>query len=305
MSEENHEHHHHSHHNIKHGNAFLIGIVLNIAFVAIEIVYGMIANSSALLADGGHNASDVLSLMFAYAAAYVATKNPTKKYTYGFKRTTILVSILNALLLFVAVAFIAYDAFSKLINPEPVVGDIIIIVAAIGVVINTATALLFMKGQKEDLNIKGAFLHMAADAAVSLAVVIAGISIKFTGAYWIDPAMSFVVIIVIVWGTWKLLVESINLALDAVPKNTDIDKIRDYLLSLQGVVDVHDLHIWAMSTTQNALTAHIVVPEGHTDEFIFSIQRELKENYNIHHTTLQIEKTLIEGNYDKNCLDCN
>lgn len=305
MSEEHHEHHHHSHHNIKHGNAFLIGIILNVAFVAIEIIYGMIANSSALLADGGHNASDVLSLIFAYAAAYVATKNPTKKYTYGFKRTTILVSILNALLLFVAVAFIAYDAFSKLVKPEPVVSDIIIIVAAIGVVINTATALLFMKGQKEDLNIKGAFLHMAADAAVSLAVVIAGISIKFTGAYWIDPAMSFIVIIVIVWGTWKLLVESINLALDAVPKNTDIDKIRDYLLSLQGVVDVHDLHIWAISTTQNALTAHIVVPEGHNDEFIFSIQRELKENYNIHHTTLQIEKTLNEEQYRKNCLDCN
>lgn len=291
----------HSHGKIKYGKQFLIGIALNIIFVVIEIIYGLISNSSALLADAGHNASDVLSLVFAYAAARIATISPTKKYTYGFKKTTILVSILNAVLLFVAVAFIGWDAIQKFIEPEPVKGNIIIIVAAIGFVINTATALLFIKGQKDDLNIKGAYLHMAADAGVSLAVVISGILINATGYLKIDAIMSFIVIIVIVYGTWKLLVESINLALDAVPSNIKIDDVAKFLESYDQVIDVHDLHIWALSTTQNALTAHLVIPGGHSDESLFKIQDDLKHKFNIHHTTIQIEKSETNHEHHDEC----
>lgn len=283
---------------IKYKKAFIIGIALNVIFVGVEVFYGLVANSSALLADAGHNASDVLSLVFAWTAAWLATLRPRGKYTYGLRKTTILVSILNALILFGAVAVIAWDAIGKLKNPEPVGGTQVMLVAGIGVVINTFTALLFMKGQKEDLNIKGAFLHMTADAGVSAGVVIAGLFIKLTGLQWIDPVMSFIIIGVILWGTWKLFTDSINLALDAVPKNIDVGKVYDYLLSKKGVKDVHDLHIWAMSTTHVALTAHLVMPEGNNDEFIACLQDELEKKFGINHTTIQIENVNIKD-------DCN
>lgn len=278
-----------------------MGIGLNLAYVAVEIIYGLIANSSALLADAGHNASDVLSLVFAWTAAWLATIRPRGKYTYGLRKTTILVSILNALLLFGAVVFIAWDAIGKLRHPEPVAGTQVIIVAAIGVFLNTVTALLFMKGQKHDLNIKGAFLHMAADAAVSLGVVVAGVLIHLTGRTWIDPVTSFVIIAVILWGAWRLFTDSIDLALDAVPKHIDVEKVRDFLLALDGVEDIHDLHIWAMSTTRVALTAHLVMPHGHDDRFIKEVQEELGQRFGINHTTFQIENERIE----KDCItDC-
>jgi cobalt-zinc-cadmium efflux system protein len=283
---------------IQYKKAFIIGIILNILFVGVEIFYGLIANSSALLADAGHNASDVLSLVFAWTAAWLATLRPKGKYTYGLRKTTILVSILNALLLFGAVAVIAWDAIGKFRNPEPVAGNQVMIVAGIGVIINTITALLFMKGQKNDLNIKGAFLHMAADAGVSAGVVIAGLLINITGLLWIDPIMSFIIIGVILWGTWRLFTDSIDLALDAVPKNIKVDQVRAYLLSKKGVKDVHDLHIWAMSTTQVALTAHLVMPGGNEDKFIACLQDELTEKFGINHTTIQIENVSIED-------DCN
>lgn len=296
-----HSHHHHHESGNRHGRAFAIGIALNIAFVAVEVIYGLLANSSALLADAGHNASDVLSLVFAWTAAWMATIKPTGKYTYGLRKTTILVSILNALLLFGAVGFIAWDAIQKISNPEPVAGTQVMIVAGIGVVINTITALLFMKGQKEDLNIKGAFLHMAADAGVSLGVVIAGLLINYTGALWIDPLTSFLIITVVLWGTWSLFTDSLKLALDAVPNHINLEEVRKFLGKQKGVTNVHDLHIWAMSTTKVALTVHLIMPEGNDDAFLARLQENLEHQFGIGHTTFQIEKHQIEANCSTDC----
>jgi cobalt-zinc-cadmium efflux system protein len=294
--------HTHEHtHAVPHGRAFALGIGLNIIFVAVEVFYGLLANSSALLADAGHNASDVLGLAFAWTAAWLATMKPRGKYTYGLRKTTILVSILNALLLFGAVVAIGWDAFGKLQNPQPVGGKQIMIVAGIGVIINTFTALLFMKGQKHDLNIRGAFLHMAADAVVSLGVVVSGLLILLTGKNWIDPVMSFIIIAVILWGTWRLFSDSVNLALDAVPKNIDVEKVRNFIESKHGVQNLHDLHIWAMSTTQVALTAHLVMPDGNDDQFITTLQGELKEKFSIEHTTFQIENKNLQQSCGNNC----
>ncbi len=296
--------HEHSHGNAgenDYSRAFALGIGLNVAFVAVEIFYGLIANSSALLADAGHNASDVLGLVFAWTASLLATIKPKGKYTYGLRKTTILVSILNALLLFGAVTAIGWDAVEKLYNPEPVAGTPVMIVAAIGVVINTLTALLFMKGQKEDLNIKGAFLHMAADAGVSLGVVVAGLLINITGLQWIDPITSFLIIAVILWGTWNLFTDSVDLALDAVPKQIDVDQVRDFLLSQKGVQNVHDLHIWAMSTTKVALSVHIITSVQTDSSFIQEIQESLHEKFNIGHTTIQIEFGTVLKDCCTNC----
>jgi cobalt-zinc-cadmium efflux system protein len=297
-----HEHtHHHQTSGISHSKSFALGIGLNVVFVVVEIFYGLIANSSALLADAGHNASDVLGLVFAWTAAWLATIKPKGKYTYGLRKTTILVSILNALLLFGAVVLIGWDAIGKFKTPEPVAGTQVIIVAAIGVIINTATALLFMKGQKDDLNIKGAFLHMAADAGVSLGVVVAGLLINLTGLQWIDPVTSFVIIVVILWGTWNLFSDSLKLALDAVPTHIKIEVVRGFLESQEGVTNVHDLHIWAMSTTKVALTAHLVMPDVVGDNFINNIQHQLEHDYGINHTTLQIENKSIEEDCEIDC----
>lgn len=289
----------HSHQHITSGRAFAIGITLNLVFVGVEVFYGLVANSSALLADAGHNASDVLGLFFAWGAFRLANRKPKGKYTYGLQRSTILSSILNAVLLFIAVFFIAKDAIFKLGNPEPVGGASVMIVAGIGVVINTITALLFVKGQKNDLNIKGAFLHMAADAAVSLGVVVAGFLIQKTGYQWIDPVVSFVIIAVVLYGTWGLFVDSINLALDAVPKNIDIAEVRKALNSWPGVDDAHDLHVWALSTNQTAVSVHLVVPEGGGDQFLADIQQMLDERFNISHATIQVESKA------DNQIECN
>lgn len=296
---ENSNKHNHSHDvQISHGKAFAIGIGLNITFVIVEIVYGLIANSSALLADAGHNASDVLGLVFAWTAAWMATIKPKGRYTYGLRKTTILVSILNALLLFGAVAIILWNAIEKLKEPEPVFGTQIIIVAAIGVIVNTLTALLFLKGQKNDLNIKGAFLHMAADAGVSLGVVVAGILINITGKLWIDPATSFIIIVVIVWGTWKLFTASIDLALDAVPKHIDIQKVKAFLHAKKGVKSFHDIHVWALSTSQVALSVHLFMPNGTNDNFLAELQEELEHEFGIKHITIQIENDEIDCETD-------
>lgn len=294
--------HSHEHtHGTSHGKAFAIGIGLNLAFVAVEIIYGLIANSSALLADAGHNASDVLGLAFAWTASWLSTVKPKGKYTYGLRKTTILVSILNAVLLFGAVIAIGWDAFGKFQNPEPVAGNKIMIVAGIGFIINALTALLFIKGQKDDLNIKGAFMHMAADAGVSLGVVIAGLLINLTGKLWIDPLMSFIIIAVILWGTWRLFMDSVNLALDAVPKHVDLQKVRNYIEAKKGVEGLHDLHIWAMSTTQIALTAHLEMPNGGGDQFIADLQKELKDKFGIGHTTFQVERRNMDINCETDC----
>jgi cobalt-zinc-cadmium efflux system protein len=293
--EYNHSHDHS--HTPNYNRAFAVGVGLNIIFVAVEVFYGLMANSSALLADAGHNASDVLSLVFAWFAIWLATKKPKGRYTYGFKKTTILISVLNAFLLFGAVIAIGWDAVDKFNNPEPVGGVQVMIVAGIGVVINTITALMFIKGQKDDLNIRGAFLHMAADAAVSLGVLFSGLLIVKTGLQWIDPVMSFIIIFVILWGTWKLFVESIRLALDAVPGNINLEEVKETILKLGGINGIHDLHIWALSTTENALSAHVVAPVSNPDQLIKDVQKILSTNHNIQHVTIQIENEDLQ-------LDC-
>lgn len=285
----NHSHSHDHSHAQTYGKAFAIGIALNVAYVIVEIVYGLMIDSSALLADAGHNASDVFSLVFAWFAMAVAQKRPAKKFTYGLRRSTILVSILNALLLFGAAGVIGWEAYQKLLEPVEVAGTKMMIVAGVGIVINTATALLFMKGQKDDLNIKGAFLHMAADAAVSLGVVISGLLINMTGAMWIDPVTSFIILIVIVYGTWGLFIDSINLALDAVPKDIDYEEVEQFLEEHEKIESIHDLHIWAMSTTENVLSVHIILNTTQTDQFLKEIKEELQEHFNIHHSTIQVE----------------
>lgn len=289
--------HNHAHHHRHYGPAFAIGIGLNVAFVIVEIIYGLSADSSALLADAGHNASDVFSLILAWAATWAAQKRPSGKYTYGLRKTTIHASLINGVLIFTAAGLITWEAIHKLQEPVAVPGNVIMIVAGIGVVINTVTALLFMRGQQKDLNIKGAFLHMAADAAVSIGVVIGGLLIKQTGAYWIDPVLSFIIVIVILYSAWGLLRDSVNLALDAVPKDINLEEVKHFLENIEGVEEVHDLHVWALSTTETALTAHLVVPGGHDDQFIFDVRQQLQEHFDIDHTTLQIEQTFEDEEY--------
>lgn len=285
-----HVHHDHAPPSGGHGRAFAFGIGLNVAFVAVEVFYGLAADSTALLADAGHNASDVLSLVFAWLAAWLSTRQTTGRFTFGLRRTTILVALLNALLLFGAAGGIGYKAALKLMTPEPVPGTTVMIVAGIGVVINTLTALLFMRG-RSDLNIKGAFLHMAVDALVSVGVVIGGALLRWTDWLWVDPALSFVILAIIVYSTWGLFMDALRLALDAVPKGIELEEVRGFLLGYDAVADVHDMHIWALSTTQTALTAHLVVPSGHSDAFIFRLQNDLHEAFGIDHATLQLETT--------------
>jgi len=294
----NHSHGHNHSHTNNYNKAFAIGIGLNIVFVVVEVFYGLIANSSALLADAGHNASDVLGLVFAWFAIWMSSKKPTKRFTYGFKKTTILISVLNAFLLFGAVIAIGWDAVGKFKNPEPIAGTQVMIVAGIGVFINTITALMFLKGQKDDLNIKGAFLHMAADAGVSLGVVVSGLLIVKTGLQWIDPVMSFIIILVILWGTLKLFTESIRLALDAVPSNIKFEKVKSAIIGTTEVIDLHDLHIWAMSTNENALSVHVLTSTQDTDKLISDLQSKLAKQFNIKHVTVQLEKESL------NCTKC-
>ncbi|MDB5034988.1 MAG: cation efflux protein [Chlorobi bacterium] len=288
----NHSHGHgHSHGPATYNRAFAIGVGLNLAFVGVEAFYGIMAHSVALVADAGHNLSDVLGLLLAWGASYLARRLPTERHTYGLRRSSILAALLNAVLLLVAVGGIAWESLRRLGDPGPVSGGIVMWVAALGIVVNGVTALLFAKGRKGDINIRGAFLHMAADAAVSLGVVIAGFAINATGLTWIDPVVSLVIITVITAGTWGLLRESFNLAMDAVPESIDRRKVEEYLTGIDGVIEVHDLHIWGMSTTEPALTVHLVKPDGnHPDEFIACICDELHQRFGIEHATIQIER---------------
>ncbi len=291
--------HNHSHEISNYNKAFGIGIGLNIGYVLIEAGYGIVVNSMALIADAGHNLSDVLGLILAWSASYLAQKSATKTKTYGLRKSTILAALFNAIILLIAVGAIMIEAMRKIIEPEPVAGTTVMIVAGIGVVVNTVTALLFMKGRESDLNIKGAFIHMAADAGVSLGVVVAGLIINMTGWYLIDPIISIVIVIVITAGTWGLLKDSFNLSIDAVPKDIDLPEVKNFLMATEGVADVHDLHIWAMSTTETALTVHLVIPdEINNDAFINRTAKQLHDKFGIQHSTLQIET-------DPNCDDCN
>ena len=286
-------------HTIKYNKAFGFGITLNLLYIVIEFVYGLISNSMALIADAGHNLSDVFGLVLAWGATYLASKTPTEKRTYGFRKSTILASLANAIILMIAVGAITIESVKRFYEPNIIDSNTIIIVASIGVVINAVTAFLFFAGRKSDINIKGAFLHMAADAAVSLGVVVGAIIIGITDWYWVDAVLSLIIVVVITIGTWDLLKESLNLTLDAVPKNIDVDKVRSYLKELDGVEDVHDLHIWAMSTTEVALTVHLIKPvKENNDQFIEKIHKELYNKFAIEHATIQIERTY-------NCEDCS
>jgi cobalt-zinc-cadmium efflux system protein len=288
-----HSHGHHHHHApvAGHGRAFALAIGVNSLFVAIEFVYGFIANSTALMADAGHNLSDVLGLVLAWGAAVLAKRAPSARYTYGLRSSSILAALGNAVLLLLACGAIAWEALHRFTAPAPVAGMTVSVVAAIGVAINGFSAWLFMAGSKGDLNIRGAYLHMAADAAISLGVVVSGLVIMGTGWTWLDPAVSLVIVLVIVYGTWSLLRESLRLVMAAVPDKVDAAAIGRFLAHQPGVSGVHDLHIWAMSTTETALTAHLVMPGGYPgDAAIDAIVAKLHHDFSIGHCTLQVEE---------------
>lgn len=281
--------HAHSHAPKDFGRAFAIGITLNTIFVAIEAGYGYASNSMALVADAGHNLSDVLGLIVAWIGARLATKPPTERYTFGLRGASILAALANAMLLIVALALIVWEAAQRLAAPEPVATTTMMVVAGIGIVVNAATALLFFGGREHDINIRGAYLHMAADAGVSLGVVIAGLAIGFTGWSWLDPVTSLLIAGVIFVGTWSLLRESFDMAINAVPSHLDLAEIRATLLAVPGVTGVHDLHVWPMSTTEAALTAHLVAPQGGGDALLAQAAEELREHHGLKHVTLQVE----------------
>jgi cobalt-zinc-cadmium efflux system protein len=287
----NHAHGHgHSHAPASFGRAFAIGTALNLSFVVVEAGFGIVADSVSLLADAGHNLSDVLGLLIAWGAVALSKRPASKRFTYGLGSSSILAALLNAMLLFIAVGAIAWEALRRLDAPPPVDAHVMIWVAAAGIVVNGGTAMMFASGRKGDINIRGAFLHMAVDALVSAGVVIAGLAIMFTDIAWIDPAVSLIVVAVILWGTWGLFRDSLGMALQAVPPGIDSDSVETMLSALPGVARLHDLHIWPMSTTESALTAHLVMPGGHPgDTFLEELQHRLVHDFGISHATVQIE----------------
>ena len=281
----------HSHAPTSFGRAFFFGILLNTGFIVAEIIYGLYANSLALLTDAGHNFSDVLGLFMAWGAVILSKRNPSERYTYGLQSASILAALGNSVLLLIACGGIGWEAIQRFSKPEAVGSITVMIVAGIGIFVNGVTAWLFMAGRKNDLNIRGAFWHMVADALVSLGVVFAGAGIMWTGWLWLDPLISLVISFIIIFGTWSLLKESFDLALHAVPRHVSIAEVKAYLLSLAGVKDVHDLHVWAMSTNETALSVHIVMSSGRHpgDAFLQHVTRELETDFQIGHSIIQIE----------------
>lgn len=287
--------HSHDHGPANYNRAFAIGISLNAIYIAVEVVIGLRIDSMALLADAGHNASDVLSLLLAWGASAMSASRPTVRRTYGMRRTSILASLTNAILLLLAIGAIAWEAIGRFGEEIPVQGGMMAVVAGVGILVNGGTAWLFMKGRERDINIKGAYLHMVADAAVSAGVMLAGLAIAWTGFDWIDPVVSLVIVVVIAVGTWGLLRDSVNLAIDAVPSEIDPQSVREFLAEQPGVTSLHDLHIWAMSTTETALTVHLVRPDVEKrDEFLARMAEELHDRFEIAHVTIQIEGAGLE-----------
>ncbi|VAV99634.1 Cobalt-zinc-cadmium resistance protein CzcD [hydrothermal vent metagenome] len=289
----------HSHHD-RHGphghmpkdfsRAFALGIALNAIYIVIEVIYGLMAGSMALLADAGHNLSDVMGLAVAWAGAELTKRPPSKQFTYGFGGSSILAALLNGLFLLVACGAIAWEAIKRFSAPAEVASTTVIVVATIGIIVNFGTAMLFMRGQKDDINVRGAFLHMMADAGVSAGVVLGGVIILFTGKNWIDPLVSLLIVALILWSTWGLLKEAVRMSLAGVPRNIDVEEVMQILSELPGVEAVHDLHIWPMSTSETAMTAHLVIPDGHPGKnFLAELQSDMKKRFSIHHITIQIE----------------
>ena len=284
--------HSHSHEPANYGRTFAIATALNVALVAAQVVYGLIANSLALLADAGHNFGDVMGLVMAWAAFAVADWRPSTRFTYRMRAASILSAFANGMILLVATGFIAWEAVHRFLEPQQVATTEVMVVAAVAVLINGISAWLLSSGSKSDLNMRGAFLHMLADAGVSVAVIAAAGGIMLTGWQWLDPAASLLISVVILIGTWRLLRDSLRLALNAAPRGIDPGEVQRYLRGLPEVIEVHDLHIWAMSTTETALTCHVVTPQGHPgDEFLHRIARDLQHRFSIGHTTVQIELT--------------
>jgi cobalt-zinc-cadmium efflux system protein len=282
---------HHRHPKPDYNRAFAVGVALNVIFILVEAVYGVLADSLALITDAGHNLGDVMGLLLAWGATYLAGKRPSARRTYGYSRLTILASMASGLLLLLAVAVIAWEAFNRFMDPVVPAGRTIMVVAGIGVIVNALTAWFFMSGKDHDLNIRGAYLHMAADAAVSLGVVISGLVIWKFGLNWFDPLSSLLIAVVIFWSTWGLLRDSLNLAIDAVPRELDPAAVREWLLQRSGVDGLHDLHIWPMSTTDTALTVHLLMPVPPPDDtFLRDLTKQLHERFHISHATIQVER---------------
>lgn len=297
MGAEHHHHHHHHAHDHIHGmegaeRAFFVGIVLNAGFVVVELVYGFLANSLALIADAGHNAGDVIGLLLAWGATRLAARRPSERYTYGLQSSTILAALANAMILLVACGSIGLEAVQRFFTPHPVASTTVMAVAGVGIVINVVTAWLFVKGRHDDLNMRGAYLHMATDALVSIGVVLTAGLMLMTGWLWLDAAISLVIALVIIWGTWGLLRESFDLALHAVPRHVNTQEVREYLEALPEVRAVHDLHIWAISTHETALSAHITVHSDIAvgDAFLHRSAEALEERFRIGHSTIQVER---------------
>lgn len=294
-----HQHHHdhshahghagHSHAPDNFGFAFAVGVGLNTVFVVAELIFGYAANSLALISDAVHNFSDVVALLLAWGAAWLAGKQPTQRHTYGYRRASILAALINAGLLLIAVGGIAVEAVNRIQVPAEVAGWTVVWVAALGIVVNGGTALLFMRGRHGDLNIRGAYLHMVADAGVSFGVVIAACVIMLTGWLWVDPAISLCIAAVVLASGWGLARDSVNLALDGVPRGIELAAVKNYLSGIDGVTEIHDLHIWAMSTNETALTVHLVRPGGYDNSFLHTVCEELSHRFNIRHATLQVE----------------
>lgn len=283
-------HSHHEHRHVGHGRAFVVGIALNGVFIVVELFYGIRSHSLALVADAWHNVGDVLGLLLAWSAAWLAARRPTPRFTYGMGGASIMAALANAVLLLVVTGGIAWEAVERLGTQRPVESGTMMAVAAVGILMNGVSALLFMKGAHHDLNLRGAFLHLAADAAVSAGVVVSGLLILGTGWHWLDPFTSLIVSVFVVFGAWGLLKESVRLALQGVPGGIDIDEVRGFLLGWNGICGVHDLHVWAMSTTEAALSAHLLYREGHPgDAAVHALAHAIEERFGIGHATLQVE----------------
>jgi len=289
MAHHHHDHAHHHHHSSVHDRAFASGAALNVGFVAAEVGFGLLANSMALLADAAHNLGDVLGLLLGWGAVWLTRRPPSSRRTYGWGRSSILATLLNATILLIGVGAIGVEAVRRLVAPSAVDEPIVMVIAAVGILVNGGTALLFMRGSGEDINIRSQFLHMATDAAVSASVVLAGALIWVTGWLWLDPVVSLGIGAVVVGATWGLLRESIDLAMDAVPNSVAQDEVEDYLGSVPGVLEVHDLHIWGLSTTQTALTAHLVCNDPTAERSLHDVTTVLRDRFGIGHATLQIE----------------
>ena len=296
-----HDHHHHAPAIINLNRAFYIGIGLNFLFVLIEVIVGLNIHSLSLLSDAGHNLADVASLALSLLAYKLIKVKPNEVYTYGYRKSTILVALFNAVVLLVSIGAITYEAIHRFLNPEPLPGFTIAVVAGTGIIINTVTALMFLRDKDKDINVKSAYLHLLSDALVSVALVAGGILIYYTNWYWVDPVLSLIVVIVILISTWQLLRSSLRLSLDAVPENVDMENIRSGILNIAGVKDIHHIHVWGVSTTLNALTAHIVVDERASMNELEKIKKAVKhelEHLNIHHSTLEFEQPSIKCEED-------